>query len=301
MLLVSGTAVTEDHKPGSLEQQKGTASQLWRPVCLQAAILRKLRGTVRSLPFPAPGSWPATLSAPGLTAASLLSQPVVTRPSALHVRGAVDACHCMWGHPNLGRCHLQILPEYICTDPESREILLRKVHVDLPLGGCDPTCHKHRGPSAQLRTSGGPCPGGCYPGPGGGGCGPRSWELSSGQPGPWAGWAGEQKGDTCCGPEGLGSLRQVSRRPGAHAACRVPDSDVGIRPPLFSPLCVLNKRMRERVDESQKIGGNRQAQQPRNAGCLQQEVLSSGPEDARLFGKTEGLCGEQGPSPPSYN
>lgn len=111
MLLVSGTAVTEDHKPGSLEQQKGTASQLWRPVCLQAAILRRLRGTVCSLPFPAPGGWPATLVAPGLTAASLLSQPAFTRPSALHVCGAVDTCHCMWGHPNLGGCHLQILPE----------------------------------------------------------------------------------------------------------------------------------------------------------------------------------------------
>ena len=112
MLLVSGAAVTEDHK-----QQKGTASQLWRPVCLQAAILRRLRGTVRSLPFPAPGDWPATLSAPGLVAALLLSQPAITRPSTLPVCGAVDACHCTWGHPNLGGSHLQILLELHLHQP----------------------------------------------------------------------------------------------------------------------------------------------------------------------------------------
>lgn len=35
--------------------------------------------------------------------------------------------------------------------------------------------------------------------------------------------------------------RQAFRRPGAHAACRALDADAGIQPPLFSPLCVLNK------------------------------------------------------------
>ena len=152
MLLVSGAiSVTEDHKPGSLEQQKGTASELWRPVCPQAAILRRLQGTVRSLPFPAPGDWPATLSAPGLVAALLLSQPAVTRPSTLHVCGAVDVCHCMWGHPNLGGSHLQILPELHLHRP--------RVQRNPPSEGpCVPTLGGPRSVSPQTPWTLGPAP-----------------------------------------------------------------------------------------------------------------------------------------------
>ena len=35
--------------------------------------------------------------------------------------------------------------------------------------------------------------------------------------------------------------RAMSRRPGTHMACEALDADVGIRSPLFSPLCVLNR------------------------------------------------------------
>ena len=53
---------------------------------------------------------------------------------------------------------------------------------------------------------------------------------------------GSVSGTTHCPPAPhTPDRRATSRRPGAHMACKALDADVGIRPPLFSPLCVLNK------------------------------------------------------------
>lgn len=55
-------------------------------------------------------------------------------------------------------------------------------------------------------------------------------------------WVGSVSGRARCPPAPrTPDRRAASRRPDAHVACRALDADGGIRPLLFSPLCVLNK------------------------------------------------------------
>lgn len=152
----------EDHKPGSLEQQEQLPPSSEGQSACRPPSLGGSGGAVHSGPSQPLAAGPATLAAPGLTAAWLLSQPAVNTAFPSSCPWGHGPPVIAWGHPKLGGSHLQILTElHLHRPPESREILLRKVPVDLPLGGSNPTRHKHRGPLAQLRTSEGPLPR-CY-------------------------------------------------------------------------------------------------------------------------------------------